>query len=111
MVGLIDEAALRGIPVILDGFITGAAALVAVRARPEVALALIAAHRSAEAGHAAVLNALELVPLLDLSLRLGEGSGAALAVGLVEAACRTLSEMRTFDEAGIVDAVDASGRR
>jgi nicotinate-nucleotide--dimethylbenzimidazole phosphoribosyltransferase len=111
LVGLIDEAALRGIPVILDGFITGAAALVAVRARPAVAGALIAAHRSAEAGHAAVLHSLGLVPLLDLSLRLGEGSGAALAVGLVEAACRTLSEMRTFDEAGIVDAVDVSGRR
>jgi nicotinate-nucleotide--dimethylbenzimidazole phosphoribosyltransferase len=110
LVGVIDEAARRGIPVVLDGFITGAAALAAVRRRPAVQDALIAGHRSAEAGHARVLDALGLVPLLDLVMRLGEGSGAALAVGLVEAACRTLSEMRTFEEAGIDDAVDGAGR-
>lgn len=111
LVGVIDEAALRGIPVVLDGFITGAAALEAVRRRPAVADALLAGHRSAEAGHARVLDALGLVPLLDLGMRLGEGSGAALAIGLVEAACRTMSEMRTFEEAGIHDAVDARGGR
>lgn len=111
LVGVIDEAAARGIPVVLDGFITGAAALVAVQRRPEVGAALIAGHRSAESGHAAVLSALRLQPVLDLAMRLGEGSGAALAIGLVEAACRTLSEMRTFDEAGIEDAVDEAGRR
>lgn len=110
LVGLIDEAAARGIPVVLDGFITGVAALEAVRRRPAVREALLAGHRSAEAGHTRVLDALGLVPLLDLGLRLGEGSGAALAMGLVEAACRTLSEMRTFDEAGIEDAVAPGGR-
>ncbi|MDP2306467.1 MAG: nicotinate-nucleotide--dimethylbenzimidazole phosphoribosyltransferase [Pseudomonadota bacterium] len=110
LVGVIDEAALRGIPVLLDGFITGVAALEAVRRRPAVQEALLAGHRSAEAGHARVLDALGLVPLLDLGMRLGEGSGAALAIGLVEAACRTLSEMRTFDEAGIEDAVAPGGR-
>ena len=60
---------------------------------------------------ARVLDALGLVPLLDLGLRRGAGSGAALAPGLVEAACRTFPEMRTFEEAGIEDAVDATGRR
>lgn len=111
LVGVIDEAARRGVPVVLDGFITGVAALVAVDRRPAVRDALIAGHRSAEAGHTRVLDALGLVPLLDLGMRLGEGSGAALAMGLVEAACRTLSEMRTFEEAGIDDAVDSEGRR
>ena len=110
LVGVIDAAAARGIPVVLDGFITGAAALYAVRRNPDVARVLIAGHRSAEAGHARVLDALGLAPLLDLGMRLGEGSGAALAMGLVEAGCRTLSEMRTFDEAGIEDAVDERGR-
>jgi nicotinate-nucleotide--dimethylbenzimidazole phosphoribosyltransferase len=111
LVGVIEEAADRGVPVVLDGFITGAAALCAVARRPSVRAVLIAGHRSAEAGHARVLDALGLAPLLDLSMRLGEGSGAALAMGLVEAGCRTLSEMRTFEEAGIVDAVDPSGKR
>ena len=110
LVGVIDEAAQRGIPIVLDGFITGVAALVAVARRPAVRDALIAGHRSAEPGHARVLEALGLVALLELEMRLGEGSGAALAMGLVEAACRTLSEMRTFEEAGIEDAVDPGGR-
>lgn len=111
LVGVMEAAAERGIPVVLDGFITGAAALYAVRRQPAVARILIAGHRSAEAGHARVLDALGLQPLLDLGMRLGEGSGAALAMGLVEAGCRTLSEMRTFEEAGIEDAVDEAGRR
>lgn len=111
LVGVIEEAADRGVPVVLDGFITGAAALCAVARRPSVRAVLLAGHRSAEAGHARVLDALGLAPLLDLSMRLGEGSGAALAMGLVEAGCRTLSEMRTFEEAGIVDAVDPEGKR
>ncbi|MCK6521388.1 nicotinate-nucleotide--dimethylbenzimidazole phosphoribosyltransferase [Myxococcota bacterium] len=111
LVGVIDEAARRGVPVVLDGFITSVAALVATRRRPEVREALIAGHLSAELGHARVLDALGLTPLLSLGLRLGEGSGAALAMGLVESACRTLSEMRTFEEAGIEDAVDERGRR
>ncbi len=110
LVGVIEEAAARGIPVVLDGFITSVAALWAVHRNPSVQEALIPGHRSAEAGHQRVLDALGLVPLLDLGMRLGEGSGAALAMGLVEAACRTLSEMRTFEEAGIEDAVDQEGR-
>lgn len=110
LVGVLEEAARRGIPVVLDGFITGVAALWAVHRTPAVREVLIAGHRSAEAGHQRVLDALGLVPLLDLGMRLGEGSGAALAMGLVEAACRTLSEMRTFEEAGIEDAVDERGR-
>ncbi|MFZ5478170.1 MAG: nicotinate-nucleotide--dimethylbenzimidazole phosphoribosyltransferase [Myxococcota bacterium] len=111
LVGVMEEAAARGIPVVLDGFITGVAALWAVHRTPAVRDVLIAGHRSAEAGHPRVLAALGLAPLLDLGMRLGEGSGAALAMGLVEAACRTLSEMRTFEEAGIEDAVDDGGRR
>lgn len=111
LVGVIEEAAGRGIPIVLDGFITGAAALYAVRRSPSVRGALIAGHRSAEAGHGRVLDALGLEPVLDLAMRLGEGSGAALAMGVVEAGCRTLAEMRTFEEAGIEDAVDQAGRR
>jgi nicotinate-nucleotide--dimethylbenzimidazole phosphoribosyltransferase len=111
LVGVMEAAAERGIPVVLDGFITGAAALYAVQRTPSVRGALIAGHRSAEAGHGRVLEALGLVPLLDLAMRLGEGSGAALAMGLVEAGCRTLSEMRTFEEAGIEEANDERGRR
>ncbi|MBK7760577.1 MAG: nicotinate-nucleotide--dimethylbenzimidazole phosphoribosyltransferase [Deltaproteobacteria bacterium] len=75
LVGVIDEAARRGVPIVLDGFITCVAALVAVRRRPEVGAALIAGHRSAEAGHARVLDSLGLSPLLDLNLRLAKAAG------------------------------------
>lgn len=109
LVGAIEEAALRRIPVLLDGFITGAAALVAARRTPSIRGSLIAAHRSAEPAHGAVLEALELSPLLELDLRLGEGSGAVLAMGLVESACRMLSEMRTFEEANIDEPLDPRG--
>jgi nicotinate-nucleotide--dimethylbenzimidazole phosphoribosyltransferase len=96
-------AAARRIPVLLDGYITAAAALIAQRLAPVVQPYLIAAHRSTEPGHAAALQALELEPLLDLALRLGEGSGAALAMPLVVAAARTLDEMATFSEAAVDD--------
>jgi nicotinate-nucleotide--dimethylbenzimidazole phosphoribosyltransferase len=89
--------------VLLDGFITGAAALVAARLSPEVSGYFVAAHRSAERGHAAILDALDLEPLLDLGLRLGEGSGAALALPLVAAARSILVEMATFEGAGVSD--------
>lgn len=89
--------------VVVDGFITGAAALAASRLAPEVAGYLVAAHRSPEPGHTAVLEALELEPLLDLGMRLGEGSGAALALPLVSAARDILVEMATFSEAGVTD--------
>ncbi len=101
LVGLLLGAAAARVPIVLDGFITGAAALVAVRLCPAVQPYLIAAHRSAEPGHAVVLDALGLTPLLDLGLRLGEGSGAALAFGLVDGAARHLAEMATFAEARV----------
>ncbi len=101
LVGVYEEAARRRIPVVLDGFITGVAALVAVRRTPAVGQVLFAGHRSAEPGHALVLEALGLAPMLDLGLRLGEGSGAALATGLLATACRVDAEMCTFEEAGI----------
>lgn len=89
--------------VVVDGFITAAAALAASRLAPEVVGYLVAAHRSPEPGHTAVLDALELEPLLDLGMRLGEGSGAALALPLVSAARDILVEMATFSEAGVTD--------
>jgi nicotinate-nucleotide--dimethylbenzimidazole phosphoribosyltransferase len=85
--------------VLLDGYIASAAVLAA-----GVRDCLIAAHRSAEPGHALVLEALGLEPLLDLGLRLGEGSGAALALPLLDASIAILNEMTTFDEAGVTDA-------
>jgi nicotinate-nucleotide--dimethylbenzimidazole phosphoribosyltransferase len=94
-------AAAARVPVVLDGFITGAAALLAVGLAPAAGDYLIASHRSAEQGHAFVLQKLGLTPLLDLGLRLGEGSGAALALPLVTAAARTLDEMATFGSAGV----------
>jgi len=93
-------AALRA-PVLVDGFIASAAALVACRLRPDIRDYLIFSHHSAEAGHAAFIEKFEIRPLLDLDLRLGEGSGAALAIPLVEAAVRMFNEMATFDELGL----------
>lgn len=92
------------VPVVLDGFITGAAALVAARIEPESTRAMIAAHRSPEPGHRRVLDALGLEPLLDLRLRLGEGTGAALALPIVRSALALLNDMASFDDAGVTDA-------
>jgi nicotinate-nucleotide--dimethylbenzimidazole phosphoribosyltransferase len=92
------------VPVVLDGFITGAAALVAARIEPRATQAMIAAHRSPEPGHARVLAALGLEPLLDLQLRLGEGTGAALALPIVRSALALLNEMASFEDAGVTDA-------
>jgi nicotinate-nucleotide--dimethylbenzimidazole phosphoribosyltransferase len=94
----------RRIAVLLDGFITGVAALAAARIDPAVREVLIASHRSPEPGHAVVLEALALDPLLDLGLRLGEGSGAALALPLLHASIALLRDMATFDDAGVTDA-------
>jgi nicotinate-nucleotide--dimethylbenzimidazole phosphoribosyltransferase len=99
--GLILGAAAGKIPLILDGFITGSAALVAARLCPALPPRLVAAHRSAEPGHGAILDELRLEPLLDLELRLGEGSGAVLALGLLDAACALRDGMATFASAAI----------
>lgn len=101
LTGILLGAAARRIPVVMDGFITGAAALAAVRIAPAAADYLIASHRSAETGHTLMLELLNLKPLLELELRLGEGSGAALALSLLEAAHRIMTEMATFGEAGV----------
>lgn len=101
LVGVILAGVAGRVPVVLDGFITGAAALVAAALAPGVAPRLIAAHRSPEPGHAVILERLELEPLLALDLRLGEGSGAALAFGLLDAAVAIRDGMATFDSAGV----------
>ena len=101
LVGVTLAAAAHRIPVVLDGFIAGAAALVAVRLAGDARHALIASHRSAEPGHRHVLAALGLEPYLDLGLRLGEGTGAALGIGLAHAAAALLTEMATFKSAGV----------
>jgi nicotinate-nucleotide--dimethylbenzimidazole phosphoribosyltransferase len=102
--GVAVGSAERGVVVLLDGFITGVAALVAERIRPGTRDAMLAGHLSPEPGHRLVLDALGLEPLLDLGLRLGEGSGAALALPIVHAALAILEEMATFESAGISDA-------
>jgi nicotinate-nucleotide--dimethylbenzimidazole phosphoribosyltransferase len=104
LVGVILGASAARAAVLLDGFITGAAALVAARLAPASVDAMIAAHVSPEPGHALVLAALGLTPLLDLQLRLGEGTGAALAVPLLRAAAAIRDEMATFEAAGVTDA-------
>ncbi|MDK2980344.1 MAG: nicotinate-nucleotide--dimethylbenzimidazole phosphoribosyltransferase [Chloroflexota bacterium] len=101
LAGVVLAAAARRIPVLVDGFISAAAALIAVRLAPEAQNYLIASHLSVERGHAILCEALGLEPLLDLQLRLGEGSGAVLAMPLVESAARILAEMSTFAEAGV----------
>lgn len=99
--GIILGAAAHRIPVVLDGFICTAGALIAATIAPMVKYYCIAGHNSAERGHHAMLEYLGLKPLLDLNMRLGEGTGAVLAMNLVEAACRILNEMATFAEAGV----------
>jgi nicotinate-nucleotide--dimethylbenzimidazole phosphoribosyltransferase len=103
LAGVMVAAAHRRIPTVVDGFISTAAAMIAVGLAPGVRAYLIGAHRSVETGHRAMLNYLKLVPLLDLNLRLGEGTGAVLAFHLIEASTRLLREMATFEEAGVSD--------
>ncbi|GLY79515.1 nicotinate-nucleotide--dimethylbenzimidazole phosphoribosyltransferase [Actinoallomurus iriomotensis] len=111
-VGGLEHAAIAGfvlggaaarVPVVLDGVIAGAATLAAAALAPDVRGACVAGHRSAEPGHAAALQHLELRPLVDLELRLGEGTGALLALPLVQSAVRVLHEVATFDSAGVAD--------
>ena len=110
-VGGLEHVALAGfvcagvalqVPVVVDGVIAAAGLLIASRLVPGVEAGVIAGHRSVEPGASAVLDDLGLDPLVDLGLRLGEGTGAALALPLVEAAARVLAEMATFDQAGVV---------
>jgi nicotinate-nucleotide--dimethylbenzimidazole phosphoribosyltransferase len=103
MVGLLLGGASLRTPVILDGVSAGAAALVARAIAPEVLAACIAGHRSAEPGHVAALNKLGLRPLVDLDLRLGEGTGALLALPMVQSAARVMHEVATFDSAGVTE--------
>ncbi|EQA46809.1 5,6-dimethylbenzimidazole synthase BluB / nicotinate-nucleotide--dimethylbenzimidazole phosphoribosyltransferase CobT multi-domain protein [Leptospira broomii serovar Hurstbridge str. 5399] len=101
MVGAIEEAYSLGIPVVLDGMITSVAALIAYRRNPEIVSILIAGHLSKEPTHKFILNELGLRPVLDLNLSLGEGSGSALAMGILDTGCALFREMKTFEEANI----------
>jgi nicotinate-nucleotide--dimethylbenzimidazole phosphoribosyltransferase len=103
LVGAALAAAAHRRPIVLDGYPSTAAALVAVALAPALRPYLIASHRSQEPGHQRMLDWLELEPLVDLKLRLGEGTGAILGIFLVEAACRLLSDMATFGEAGVAN--------
>ncbi len=101
MAGVILAAASHRVPVVIDGFISGTAALVAYGIAPAVKDYMIAAHRSVERGHSVTLEYIGLKPLLDLDMRLGEGTGAALGISIVDAACKILGEMATFEDAGV----------
>jgi nicotinate-nucleotide--dimethylbenzimidazole phosphoribosyltransferase len=102
-VGFVLAAAAARVPVVLDGVIACSSALVAAALAPDARAAMFAGHRSVEPGASAALAALGLDPLLDLGMRLGEGSGGVLAVGVVQAAARVLAEVATFDSAGVTD--------
>ncbi|MDD4893748.1 MAG: nicotinate-nucleotide--dimethylbenzimidazole phosphoribosyltransferase [Candidatus Omnitrophica bacterium] len=106
LAGVILAAAARKTPVVIDGFISGSAALIACHIEPKVKEYLIAGHCSVERGHKIILSHLGLTPLLDLNLRLGEGTGAALAIGIVEAAVKILTQMATFKSAGVSERSD-----
>jgi nicotinate-nucleotide--dimethylbenzimidazole phosphoribosyltransferase len=101
LAGLILGAAARRVPVVLDGVIAASAALAAAAFAPDAAVAMVAGHRSAEPGAAVALAHLGLTPLLDLGMRLGEGTGAVLALPIVTGAVRVLHDVSTFDSAGI----------
>lgn len=103
LVGVILGCAARRVPCVIDGFISTAAALAAARACPAARQYMLAGHRSAEPGHDRMLELLELPPILELGMRLGEGTGAALAFTILDAAARTLDEMATFADAGVDD--------
>ena len=93
-------------PVVVDGFISGAAALIAHAIAPEAGHRFIASHQSVEPGHRLALGHMGLEPLLDLGMRLGEGSGAALSMYIIEAAAKCLSDMATFAEAGVSEKIE-----
>ncbi|RNC69229.1 MAG: nicotinate-nucleotide--dimethylbenzimidazole phosphoribosyltransferase [Desulfuromonadales bacterium] len=101
--GLVLGCAANRIPVVVDGFISTAGALIASELHPNVNEYLFAAHQSVEIGHRVMLERIGAEPILDLRLRLGEGTGAALAMGLIEAGVKILKEMATFEEAGVAE--------
>ena len=103
--GVILGAAACRVPMVLDGFISGAAALLAQRFNPLVRDILFASHLSAESGHRLMLDLLKLAPVLDLQLRLGEGTGACLLMGMIEASVKIIGEMATFKSAGVKEKI------
>ncbi|NYT00773.1 MAG: nicotinate-nucleotide--dimethylbenzimidazole phosphoribosyltransferase, partial [Methanocellales archaeon] len=104
--GVVLGAAANGIPVIMDGFISTAGVLLATEIAPLVKHYVIASHNSVEIGHRILLKRMGLTPLLDLNMRLGEGTGAALGIGIVEASVKILTEMATFEDAGVSRAIN-----
>jgi nicotinate-nucleotide--dimethylbenzimidazole phosphoribosyltransferase len=109
LAGMVLGAAARRRPVVMDGFISAAAVLAAVRLCPAAGAYILPSHVSVEVGHQVVLDELGLVPLFDLQMRLGEGTGAALAMSILDAAAKTLAEMATFESAGVANRGDAGG--
>jgi nicotinate-nucleotide--dimethylbenzimidazole phosphoribosyltransferase len=99
--GLVLGCAANSIPVVIDGFISTAGALIASELHPNVRDYIFAAHQSVEIGHRFMLERIGAEPILDLHLRLGEGTGAALAMTLIEAGVKVLKEMATFEQAGV----------
>lgn len=106
LTGVILAAAKNRVPVVIDGFISGAAALLAYQLAPQVKEYMIAAHSSVEKGHRVILDYIGLTPILDLELRLGEGTGAALGMNIVEAGVKILTEMATFQSAAVSERMD-----
>jgi nicotinate-nucleotide--dimethylbenzimidazole phosphoribosyltransferase len=114
LTGVVLAAAADRVPVVMDGFISAAAVLAAVRLCHEAVDYILPSHVSIEIGHQAVLDELGLVPLFDLQMRLGEGTGAALAMSIIEASAKILAEMATFESAGVAgdpNAADADLKR
>jgi nicotinate-nucleotide--dimethylbenzimidazole phosphoribosyltransferase len=106
MTGFILSAARCGIAVVIDGFISTAAAAIAVAIQPSVRGYLFAGHRSEEPGHRVLLEYIELKPILTLNMRLGEGTGAVLAMPIIESAVRLYNEMATFASADVSEAIE-----
>ena len=108
--GIILAASSKRVPIVIDGFISGAAALIAYQLCPKIKDYLIASHQSQEKGHKIILDFLGVNPLLDLNLRLGEGTGAALAMSIIEASVKILTEMATFQSAAVSERIGKQNR-